>query len=348
MIDFSINEIAKHTGACMPTHERNRGQVSRAICWYTMGMTDTISHTPTMVTTVVTTDLDGALDGATLAGNANYSRFHFQRLFREQTGETPGDCRRRLRLERAAHQLQQSTLSITEIAFDALYDSLEGFSRAFRRAYGVAPSRYRQQEPLSWFLAAPNDIHFDPVVGAAVRLASTHTQGGTMDLTDRLLEHDLWLMQQLLDKASALTDEQLDAPLAHMEQLLSFESTEKSLRELLDRLVFTKEVWVAAVQGRQLIEIVDRTPRGMRQRLDAANGEFLALARRVRDENLWDTEFIDMLCEPPETFTYGGMIAHVINVCIYRRLAALHTMKRLGVAGLDDGCPLEYEMKMRG
>lgn len=319
-------------------------------------MTDTISctsisaatATAKIVTATVTTNLDDALDGATLAENANYSRFHFQRLFREQTGETPGDCRRRLRLERAAYQLQQSTLSITAIAFDALYESLEGFSRAFRRAYGVAPSRYRQQKPLSWFLVAPNDIHFDPVVGAAVRLANTHIQGGTMDLTDRLLEHDLWLMQQLLDKAATLTDEQLDAPLVHMEKLLWFESAEQTLRELLDRLVFTKEVWVAAVQGQQLTTIADRTPQGMRQRLDAANGEFLALARRVRDEKLWDTEFIDMICDPPETFTYGGMIAHVINVCTYRRLTALHTLKRFGVTGLDDGCPIEYEMKMRG
>lgn len=299
------------------------------------------------LTDTVGTKLDSQLNGTELAENAQYSRFYFQRLFRERTGETPGDCRRRLLLERAAYQLCHTDASVTELAFDATYDSLEGFSRAFRRAYGVSPSYYRRLAPLSWFLPAPNDIHYDPVVGAAIRLTQARTQGGTMDLTDRLLEHDLWLMQRLLDKATLLTDEQLDAPLAHTEQLLPFEPAEKSLRELLDRLVFTKEVWVAAVQGRPLADQVDRSPVGMRQRMDATYGEFLALARRVRDENLWDTEFIDMLCEPPETFTYGGMISHVINFTAYRRLTAIYTMQRLGVTGLTNGCPMEYEFAQR-
>lgn len=300
-----------------------------------------------VLTDLVNNTLDDATDGAALADAANYSRFYFQRLFRQRTGETPGDCRRRLLLERAAYQLRHTDQLVTAIAFEANFDSLEGFSRAFRRAYGVSPSRYRQAAPLSWFLAAPNDIHYDPVVGAAIRLTRAQRQGGTMDLTDRLLEHDLWLMQRLLDKAATLSDEQLDAPLAHTEQLLFFEPAEKSLRELLERLIFTKEVWVAAVQGRPGAEHLDRSPSGLRKRMDAVYGEFLALARRVRDENLWDDEFIDLLCDPPETFTYGGMISHVITFSDYRRLAALHTMKRLGVTGLPDGCPMELDFAKR-
>ncbi|MEZ4661833.1 MAG: helix-turn-helix transcriptional regulator [Caldilineaceae bacterium] len=299
------------------------------------------------LTELVNHTLDEPVDGAALAEAANYSRFYFQRLFRQRTGETPGDCRRRLLLERAAYQLRHTDQMVTTIAFEANFDSLEGFSRAFRRAHGVAPSRYRQAAPLSWFLAAPNDIHYDPLVGAAIRLTRAPTQGGPMDLTDRLLEHDLWLMQRMLDKAAALTDEQLDAPLAHMEQLLFFETAEKSLRELLERLIFTKEVWVAAVQGRPLAEQANATPAGLRQRMDAVYGEFLALARRVRDEHLWDDEFVDLLCDPPETFTYGGMISHVITFSDYRRLAALHTMKRLGVSGLPDGCPMELDFAKR-
>jgi len=33
-----------------------------------------------------------------------------------------------------------------------------------------------------------------------------------MDLTDRMLEHDLWLTSRLLDAAAALSEEQLDEP----------------------------------------------------------------------------------------------------------------------------------------
>lgn len=80
-------------------------------------MTETT--TADLLTNTVTTNLDAPVDGSMLAEQANYSRFHFQRLFREQTGETPGDCRRRLLLERAGYQLRQTPLSVTEIAFEA-------------------------------------------------------------------------------------------------------------------------------------------------------------------------------------------------------------------------------------
>ena len=98
---------------------------------------------------------NGKVVGAALADAANYSRFYFQRLLRERTGETPGDCRRRLLLERAAYQLRYTKRPITDIALEANFDSLEGFSRAFRRGYGLSPSHYRRLEPFSWLLAAP-------------------------------------------------------------------------------------------------------------------------------------------------------------------------------------------------
>jgi transcriptional regulator GlxA family with amidase domain len=74
------------------------------------------------------------------AEKVHLSRFHFQRMFRRLIGETPGELRPRLRLEWAAHTLSTTQQAVTEIAFDAGYDSLEGFSRAFRRAYGLSPS----------------------------------------------------------------------------------------------------------------------------------------------------------------------------------------------------------------
>ena len=300
-----------------------------------------------MLTTAVAQNLTDPLDGATMAENANYSRFYFQRLFRKQTGETPGDCRRRLLLERAGYQLRHSPLSVTEIAFDALYDSLEGFSRAFRRAYGISPSHYRRLEPLSWFLAAPNDIHYDPVVGAAVRLSQPTTPGGTMNLTNRLIDHDLWLTRQLLEKATNLTDAQLDTSLAKPEHPVPFDQVEQTLRDVLQRLVFTKEVWVAAVLGRKLPDQQDNSAVGLHQRMTATFGEFRVLVQRVEAENLWDAEFVDMICEPPERFTYGGMIAHVITFSAYRRSVALQAMAQLGVTDLGYGDPIEWEEQQR-
>mgnify|MGYP001112841643 FL=1 len=48
------------------------------------------------------------------------------------------------------------------------------------------------------------------------------------------------------------------------------------------------------------------------------------------------------LCEPPETFTFGGMFAHVITFNAYRRIFAIDALRRLGVKVEGFGCPIEY------
>ena len=50
-----------------------------------------------------------------------------------------------------------------------------------------------------------------------------------------------------------------------------------------------------------------------------------------------------LFCEPPETFTFGGMFAHIITFNAYRRLTALDAFRRLGVNVEGFGCPTEYE-----
>lgn len=300
------------------------------------------------LTDLVGGHLDETADGNALARDAHYSRFHFQRMFRETTGETPGSCQRRLRLERAAYHLLQSDRSVTEIAFESGFDSLEGFSRAFRKAAGISPSHFRRVHPLSWFFSTPNDIHYDPVVGAAIRLAQQRTKGETMDLTDVLLEHDLWLTRRFLEKARSLSDVQLDQPLDGFDNPLLFHSEEKTLRALLDRLVFTKETWMSAIHGRPMPENRDTSVKGMLKRLDSAFGEFVALTRKVRDEKLWESDFMDMLCEPPETFTYIDMISHVITFSAYRRTAVIEAFEHFGIEDFGSGDPTEWRRAQVG
>jgi hypothetical protein len=52
---------------------------------------------------------------------------------------------------------------------------------------------------------------------------------------------------------------------------------------------------------------------------------------------------VDALCEPPETFSFGGMFAHVITFNAHRRLIALDVLRKLGVKVEGFGCPSEYE-----
>lgn len=98
---------------------------------------------------IIAVTLDETVDGNRLASDACMSRFHFQRTFMRKFGESPGALPRLL-LERSAHELQETTRDVTEIAFDAGYQSLEGFSRGFRRSFLVSPSYYRRLAPLRY------------------------------------------------------------------------------------------------------------------------------------------------------------------------------------------------------
>ncbi len=108
------------------------------------------------------THLDEAVDLDVLAAEACLSRFHFHRVFRGMVGETPMELVRRLHLERAAWQLAHSRARVTEVAFDAGYETHEAFTRAFGDHYGVSPSGFRDRQYPRIELAAPCGVHFNP------------------------------------------------------------------------------------------------------------------------------------------------------------------------------------------
>ncbi|MDR2945666.1 MAG: AraC family transcriptional regulator [Candidatus Adiutrix sp.] len=80
-----------------------------------------------------------------LAAVAHFSPFHFHRVFKSLVGESVAAYVRRLALQNAAQHLSYYQESVTDIAFDAGYESPEAFTRAFRSAFGVSPSQYRKQ-----------------------------------------------------------------------------------------------------------------------------------------------------------------------------------------------------------
>lgn len=75
-----------------------------------------------------------------LAKEVDLSAFYFQRLFKKEMKETPAECVNRIRLERAAHLMViDSTLSMTDIAYDCGFSSLSAFSRTFYKRFGETP-----------------------------------------------------------------------------------------------------------------------------------------------------------------------------------------------------------------
>jgi AraC family transcriptional regulator len=93
------------------------------------------------------TDVDGEIKTlADLAAADGRSPFHLQRIFSAEVGESPLQFSRRVRLQRAAASLLVTQKGVLDVALDAGFDSHEGFTRAFRAMFGIAPRKFREQQ----------------------------------------------------------------------------------------------------------------------------------------------------------------------------------------------------------
>jgi AraC-like DNA-binding protein len=86
--------------------------------------------------------IDTKITLETLASLCQLSRFQFLRRFETTTGLTPRAWLIRLRLESACVLLKHPNQSIAQVASDVGFYDQSHFNRAFRHAFGVAPSRY--------------------------------------------------------------------------------------------------------------------------------------------------------------------------------------------------------------
>lgn len=82
-----------------------------------------------------------------LAQAAGYSPWHAARIFKELTGKTPFEYIRELRLSRAVEKLRDEDNRIIDIALDFVFESHEGFTRAFSKQFGMSPRDYVKNQP---------------------------------------------------------------------------------------------------------------------------------------------------------------------------------------------------------
>ncbi len=296
--------------------------------------TDTFSR---FVDVLAETLDDHGATGDELAARMHMSRFHFDRLVSAAAGEPPATLRRRVLLERAAYRLLTSGDEVLAVALDAGYASNEAFTRAFTRAYGVAPSRWRRR-PTRFQIDAPSKVHFNPPGGLRV---PADRKVSSMDLLIRMVEHHVWLVGEMVARAETLDDAVLDA---RVEISVDGIDCDPTVRSLLSRLVGQLAMWDAATHDRpyDTDDEEGQTVAGMRAKLDEVGPAFLDQVRAIVAEGRLDETFVDAVCDPPEVFTYGGMIAHVLTFAAHRRTLVCGAFQDAGITDLGAGDPMRW------
>ncbi|MGB3178669.1 MAG: GlxA family transcriptional regulator [Albidovulum sp.] len=88
-------------------------------------------------------NLETPLSSEKIAAIAAMSVRQTERLFAHHLKTTPMGFYAQMRLEKARRLLEQTELSVTEVAVACGYKSTSHFGKAFRTAYGVAPKKMR-------------------------------------------------------------------------------------------------------------------------------------------------------------------------------------------------------------
>ncbi|MFW6287289.1 MAG: helix-turn-helix domain-containing protein [bacterium] len=78
-----------------------------------------------------------------LADLANFSPYHFIRIFKNETGKTPFEYLTDIRIKKAKEMLESRDLRVSEIAYKCGFSSQNHFYITFKKNIGVSPSKYR-------------------------------------------------------------------------------------------------------------------------------------------------------------------------------------------------------------
>jgi len=103
--------------------------------------------------TYIKAHLHEPMTASDIAKAAGYSQYHAARLFKAETGMSPFEYIRCQRLTGSARALRSGKPKVIEVALDFVFDSHEGFTRAFSNAFGITPKKYASYpKPSGWLI----------------------------------------------------------------------------------------------------------------------------------------------------------------------------------------------------
>jgi AraC family transcriptional regulator len=280
-----------------------------------------------------------------MAGDAYASPYHFTRTLRRDAGEPPVAMRRRVLLERAAWLLRRGT-SVTDAAFGAGYESVEGFARAYARAFGHPPSA-TPREPGDHWLPAPNGIHFHPPMSLWVDSSEAAGERRTSEVTALMVHHDVDDVRDLLEAVKGLDEEEYRKVRVPGSAPLDWDGPDESLAQVMRHLVRDREMWLASIEGADVPSTDGDDPVALAARHEDAAARWLAVVRDIERRGAWGDRLVDALCEPPESFVLGTVVAHVLTFSAHRRELARHMLRDAGHP-VADGDPINWLRRRSG
>jgi transcriptional regulator GlxA family with amidase domain len=94
---------------------------------------------------IIDENIGERLSEQAMSRSINLSPARLRDLFKKETGLSPIQYVKRLRMRRAADLLRMSFLSIKEVAFQSGAGDTSHFVRDFKKQYGLTPSQFRAQ-----------------------------------------------------------------------------------------------------------------------------------------------------------------------------------------------------------
>ncbi|HFT2417518.1 TPA: helix-turn-helix domain-containing protein [Providencia stuartii] len=95
-------------------------------------------------------NVDKPLNIEEISHRAGYSKWYFQRIFKNTVGVSLGQYLLINRLLKVSSDLKQTNDKIIDIAFRYGFDGQQGLTRAFKRKLKVTPAKYRRETALRY------------------------------------------------------------------------------------------------------------------------------------------------------------------------------------------------------
>lgn len=127
---LAVHLLRSYTNARMEIKEPSQGLTRRQI---------------SRVTDFLLAHLDQDLSLPVLAQQADFSPYHFARLFHRTTGESPHQFVLRQRIERAKHLLTEADVPLAHVALACGFANQGHLTRVFKRSVGLTPALYRKE-----------------------------------------------------------------------------------------------------------------------------------------------------------------------------------------------------------